>query len=235
MRYFAHTAELQDGKPDPDLRHWQPLSTHLRKVATLAAQFAAPLGLAAEAELAGLLHELGSIATYSRLTRAGSVPSAWKPARHLWRSLGAGAEPAARNGVLASSGFLRLAWDRGRSATRQSGSCPVLALPVLIRLGFFSQYGFRHGIRLGLRRCRGCGQAGPMSQSFLVFGFIRRWIGRRLQGFVPSLTRPPVLGRDDQRPVLEDHGGFVTNPASVQQYLRQEQPEAIANLLNIAG
>ena len=62
MAYYAHTANGPDGKPDTDQRHWQPLSTHLRNVATLAQQFAAPLGLSAEAELAGLLHDLGKYA-----------------------------------------------------------------------------------------------------------------------------------------------------------------------------
>ena len=54
MKFFAHTATLQDGKPDPDQDHWQPLSEHLCNVALLAKEFAIPLGLAAEAELAGL-------------------------------------------------------------------------------------------------------------------------------------------------------------------------------------
>lgn len=40
--YYAHTAELPDGKPDPDRNRWQLLSTHLRNVAGLAKQFAAP-------------------------------------------------------------------------------------------------------------------------------------------------------------------------------------------------
>ncbi|HEY5742606.1 MAG TPA: hypothetical protein VIS99_08695 [Terrimicrobiaceae bacterium] len=53
---FAHTAELPDGSRDPDESHWQLLHVHLRNVATLAKKFAAPLGLAGEAELAGLLH-----------------------------------------------------------------------------------------------------------------------------------------------------------------------------------
>ena len=52
MNYFAHTATRPDGTPDPDRSHWQPLATHLRKVAELARSFATPLGLAAEAELA---------------------------------------------------------------------------------------------------------------------------------------------------------------------------------------
>jgi len=55
--YYAHTAELPDGKPDPDQTRWQLLSVHLRNVAGLARQLAEPLGLAAEAELAGLLHD----------------------------------------------------------------------------------------------------------------------------------------------------------------------------------
>jgi len=57
VRYYAHTAEDCDGKPLPQT-HWQPLAEHLRNVATLAKQFAAPMGLApeavAEARLDGL-------------------------------------------------------------------------------------------------------------------------------------------------------------------------------------
>ena len=41
---------------------WQRLSVHLRNVADLAKQFATPLGFSAEAELAGLLHDLGKYA-----------------------------------------------------------------------------------------------------------------------------------------------------------------------------
>jgi HD superfamily phosphohydrolase YqeK len=42
------------------MRHWQRLNVHLRNVADLAKQFAAPLGLSAqaEAELARPLHDL---------------------------------------------------------------------------------------------------------------------------------------------------------------------------------
>src|SRR5206468_844089 len=60
-KYFAHTATLPDGTPDSGEGHWQLLSTHLRNVAQLAKQFATPLGPSAqaEAELAGLLHDLG--------------------------------------------------------------------------------------------------------------------------------------------------------------------------------
>jgi len=59
MKFYAHTATLPDGKLDPDQDHWQPLSEHLRNVALLAKEYATPLGLPAEAELAGLLHDLG--------------------------------------------------------------------------------------------------------------------------------------------------------------------------------
>lgn len=52
MTYFAHT-----GTPD-----WQPLADHLRAVARRAYLHGAPLGLAEEAELAGLLHDLGKYA-----------------------------------------------------------------------------------------------------------------------------------------------------------------------------
>src|SRR5271165_3905606 len=57
--YYAHTAELPDGKPDPDKNRWQLLSTHLNNVAVLAKEFAVALRLEKEAELAGLLHDLG--------------------------------------------------------------------------------------------------------------------------------------------------------------------------------
>ncbi len=61
MTCYAHTAEDENGKTLPD-SEWQLLRDHLREVANLAKGFAAPLGLAAEAELAGLLHDLGKYA-----------------------------------------------------------------------------------------------------------------------------------------------------------------------------
>ena len=59
MEYYAHTAETATGERDPNKSHWQLLSTHLCNVAERAALFAAPFGLADEARLAGLLHDLG--------------------------------------------------------------------------------------------------------------------------------------------------------------------------------
>lgn len=59
MNYYAHTAETATGERDPDKSCWQLLSTHLSNVAEWAEQFAAPFGLADEARLAGLLHDLG--------------------------------------------------------------------------------------------------------------------------------------------------------------------------------
>ena len=63
MDYYAHTAEGPDGRPDKDRSRWQPLRDHLANVARIARRFAEPLGFADEAELAGLLHDLGK---YSR-------------------------------------------------------------------------------------------------------------------------------------------------------------------------
>ncbi len=60
MKFYAHTAEEENGNPLPEgSGKWQLLSTHLRNVARLAKQFAMPFGLGEEAELAGLLHDLG--------------------------------------------------------------------------------------------------------------------------------------------------------------------------------
>lgn len=59
MNYYAHTAETATGERDPNKSRWQLLSTHLSNVAERAEQFAAPFGLADEARLAGLLHDLG--------------------------------------------------------------------------------------------------------------------------------------------------------------------------------
>lgn len=62
MNYYAHTAKHPDGQPDPDERNWQLLSEHLRNVSALAERLAAPLNLAPQGELAGLLHDLGKYA-----------------------------------------------------------------------------------------------------------------------------------------------------------------------------
>ena len=77
MTYFAHTATLPVGRPDPNDGHWQPLKHHLRNVGDLAKRFGEPLRLGAEAELAGLLHDLGKyrdeFQSYLRGERASSV------------------------------------------------------------------------------------------------------------------------------------------------------------------
>lgn len=63
MKFYAHSAVDERGRPLLESSgKWQPLSVHLRQVAALARRFAEPLGLAAEAELAGLLHDLGKYA-----------------------------------------------------------------------------------------------------------------------------------------------------------------------------
>jgi CRISPR-associated endonuclease/helicase Cas3 len=65
MITYAHTAEDSEGRRLPESSgKWQPLADHLRNVADLAEKFAAPMGpqAAAEARLAGLLHDLGKYA-----------------------------------------------------------------------------------------------------------------------------------------------------------------------------
>lgn len=60
MIFYARTADDERGNPlSENSGHWQPLSAHLRRVAGLARQFATPLSLADEAQLAGVLHDLG--------------------------------------------------------------------------------------------------------------------------------------------------------------------------------
>jgi len=60
MIYYAHTAEDTEGNRLPESSgKWQPLRTHLENVANLAKQFATPFGAGDEANLAGLLHDLG--------------------------------------------------------------------------------------------------------------------------------------------------------------------------------
>ena len=60
MSYYAHTAEDENGHRLPESScKWQPLAAHLGNVAALARCFATPLHLADEAQLVGLLHDLG--------------------------------------------------------------------------------------------------------------------------------------------------------------------------------
>lgn len=54
MIYYGHTANGPDGKP-AGVEHWQSLKDHLRGVADRARQFARPLDLEAEPELAYVL------------------------------------------------------------------------------------------------------------------------------------------------------------------------------------
>lgn len=48
MNFYAHTSKLGDGSRDSDERRWQPLATHLRNVAELAANFAGRFGMGDE-------------------------------------------------------------------------------------------------------------------------------------------------------------------------------------------
>jgi CRISPR-associated helicase Cas3/CRISPR-associated endonuclease Cas3-HD len=58
LTYYGHSNKDESG----EVLHcetWQKLSAHLQNVASLAAGFANPFGMAPEARLAGLLHDLG--------------------------------------------------------------------------------------------------------------------------------------------------------------------------------
>jgi CRISPR-associated endonuclease/helicase Cas3 len=89
MRFYAHTANDGRGHPLPESSgRWQFLHDHLRSVADLAQRFAFPIGLNAEAEIAGLLHDLGKYAERFQLRLRN-------PAIHGINHWGAGAAHAA--------------------------------------------------------------------------------------------------------------------------------------------
>lgn len=61
MTYFGHTADDEAGNRLPK-QFWQILLDHLLGVAGRASQFARPMKMESEAEIAGLLHDLGKYA-----------------------------------------------------------------------------------------------------------------------------------------------------------------------------
>lgn len=64
-KFYAHTA-LGEGDNCLPEQAWQPLADHLRNVAALARATAAAFGAEKEAEVAGLLHDLGKYARFQQ-------------------------------------------------------------------------------------------------------------------------------------------------------------------------
>lgn len=141
--YFAHTTELPDGTRDPNQDHWQPLAVHLRNVAELASQFAAPLGPDAQAEtaLAGLLHDLGKFRdefqSYLRGERSGGAETQHAIYGAVWafgrEQLGAAFGMAGHHTGLRDLADLRSAVEK--PALRVADSLPVLEQRFIAGLG----------------------------------------------------------------------------------------------------
>src|SRR6266481_4383355 len=77
MNYYAHTAEDESGKRLPE-QQWQPLARHLCNVAKLAKGFGCPLGIEAEAEFVGSLHDLGKYRLEFQRYLRGECPSSFE-------------------------------------------------------------------------------------------------------------------------------------------------------------
>jgi CRISPR-associated endonuclease/helicase Cas3 len=66
--YLTHSGNLQDGA------HGQPLLDHLMQVGKLARQFAQYTPLANQAEITGLLHDLGKYSAEFQARLKGNSP-----------------------------------------------------------------------------------------------------------------------------------------------------------------
>lgn len=133
-KFYAHTAEDEQGRPLPEQSgKWQPLSVHLRRVADLAKGFALPLRLADEAELAGLLHDVGKyrdeFQAYLRGERSSSVET-----QHAIYGAAWALEPHQQLGtVLAVAGHHAGLHDLTDAQSAASKPHIAAALPELVR------------------------------------------------------------------------------------------------------
>jgi CRISPR-associated helicase Cas3/CRISPR-associated endonuclease Cas3-HD len=93
--YYAHSAPTGTALWSSTKDGWEPLRDHLEDVAQQAASFAEPFGAAAEARLAGLLHDLGKYSDLFTLRLANKASGldhwsagAWA-ALDLWKRVAA--------------------------------------------------------------------------------------------------------------------------------------------------
>lgn len=133
MIYYAHTAEGPDGSPDPDKSRWQKLSDHLRSVAALAKRFAEPLGMADEAELVGLLHDLGKYRDEFQIYLRGQCKSSFETQHAIYGAAWALSPHEQLGSVLTVAGHHAGLHDLCEASANASKPTHVLALPELIR------------------------------------------------------------------------------------------------------
>jgi CRISPR-associated endonuclease/helicase Cas3 len=134
MIAYAHTATDANGKSLPDTSLWQTMPDHSLKVAARAKLFARPMHMEADAELAGLLHDLGKYAErFQQRLRNSAIHGInhWAAgAKHVLEKFGKPGQPVAfaidghHTGLPAASSLSEmLKWWNSSETTRELTGC----------------------------------------------------------------------------------------------------------------